>query len=223
MDFFARQDHARRRTGRLVVLYLLAVLGTVLLVYFVPAVLWTFWGAASTTEAQLPVLFWWHPTLFGIVFLSTIVIVSTAALMKISHLRSEGGAGVALLMGGRELLPTVEGFFERRLRNVVEEMAIASGTSVPRVFVMDRETGINAFAAGYSPSDAAVAVSRGAMEALTRDELQGVVAHVCRHDVLPDDQSRGLTFAGTVGRCGGGSVYPESAGAGRSLDKNRTD
>lgn len=195
MDFFAKQDHARRQTTWLVSMYLLAVLATIFLVYFVPAVLWTMWGAITTTEETLPDAFWWHPTLFAIVFLSTVVIVSTAALTKISQLRAGGGCGVALMLGGREILPTAEGFFERRLRNVVEEMAIASGVPVPRVFVMERERGINAFAAGYSPSDAVVAVSKGCMEALNRDELQGVIAHEFSH-ILNGDMALNLHLIG---------------------------
>jgi len=110
MDFFSRQDDARRRTGWLVGLFCLAVLCTVFLVYFVPAFLWTLWSAASTTEEQLSPVFWWHPTLFWIVFLSTILVVAFTALTKISQLRAEGGAGVALLLGGREILPSTQSF-----------------------------------------------------------------------------------------------------------------
>lgn len=97
------------------------------------------------------------------------------------NILSAGGHAVALRLGGRrvDLQPTdVE---EQKLRNVVEEMAIAAGTPVPKIFVLDNEDGINAFAAGYAPSDTVVAVTRGTLQNLSRDELQGVVAHEFSH------------------------------------------
>jgi len=92
-----------------------------------------------------------------------------------------GGGAVARSVGGREVLPNAAGFYEKRLLNIVEEVALASGVPVPRVFVLEDEPGINAFAAGFTLQDAAVAVTRGALEKLKRDELQGVVAHEFSH------------------------------------------
>jgi len=83
-------------------------------------------------------------------------------------------------MGGTLVSPETSDPLRSRLRNVVEEMAIASGVPVPEIYVMEHETGINAFAAGYAPGDAAVAVTRGALEILDRDELQGVIGHFHR-------------------------------------------
>lgn len=89
-------------------------------------------------------------------------------------------------LGAVPVDPSTSDGRRRRLLNVVEEMAIASGTSVPAVYVLEEEEGINAFAAGYTPSDAAVAVTRGALERLNRDELQGVIAHEFSHIVNGD-------------------------------------
>ena len=92
-----------------------------------------------------------------------------------------GGAVVAAMLGGRRLEPGATDANERKLLNVVEEMAIASGVPVPPVYVMDQEAGINAFAAGFAPDNAVIGVTRGCMELLSRDELQGVVAHEFSH------------------------------------------
>ena len=111
--------------------------------------------------------------------LATLLIVG-ATLYKTSVL-SGGGGRVALDMGGT-LVPTdVTDPLRRRLRNVVEEMAIASGVPVPEIYVMESESAINAFAAGFAPGDAAVAVTRGTLELLNREELQGVIAHEFSH------------------------------------------
>lgn len=88
---------------------------------------------------------------------------------------------VARSLGGRMIVPSTTNPVEQRVLNVVEEMAIASGISTPPVFLMDAETGINAFAAGYDPSGAVIGVSKGAAERLSRDELQGVIAHEFSH------------------------------------------
>src|SRR6185436_16790121 len=96
---------------------------------------------------------------------------------------------------------------ERRLMNVVEEMSIASGVRVPAVYVMDGEAGINAFAAGYDVSDAIVAVTRGTLETLNRDELQGVIGHEFSHILHGDMRLNirmigvlaGIVFIGSIG------------------------
>ena len=79
-------------------------------------------------------------------------------------------------MGGRLLHPQTSDPDERKILNVVEEMAIAAGTPVPPVYLLENEEGINAFAAGHSPNDAVVGVTRGCVQTLSRDELQGVIA-----------------------------------------------
>ena len=100
-------------------------------------------------------------------------------------------------LGGTRVGADTTDPLKRRLRNVVEEMAIASGVPVPQVYVLEREAGINAFAAGYSPANAAVAVTRGALENLNRDELQGVIAHEFSH-VLNGDMRLNIRLIGLL-------------------------
>ena len=123
-------------------------------------------------------------------------IIGVASMYRISSLGG-GGAAVAMQMGG---VPVPEDTLDpqlRRLRNVVEEMSIASGVPVPAVFVLEQEAGINAFAAGYSPSDAAVAVTRGTLDRLNRDELQGVIAHEYSH-ILNGDMRLNIRLMGVL-------------------------
>ncbi len=119
-----------------------------------------------------------------------------ASLYKISEL-SAGGETVALMVGGRPVNPQTTDLAERRLLNVVEEMALAAGIPVPPVYVLDNEPGINAFAAGHQPGDAVVAVSRGCLDYLTREELQGVMGHEFSH-ILNGDMRLNLRLIGIV-------------------------
>ncbi|WP_227978195.1 M48 family metallopeptidase [Arenimonas daejeonensis] len=123
-------------------------------------------------------------------------IIGVASLYRISSLRA-GGAAVARQMGGTPVPEDTHDFHYRRLRNVVEEIAIASGVPVPQIFVLEEEAGINAFAAGYATSDAAVAVTRGALDRLNRDELQGVIAHEFSH-VLNGDMRLNIRLMGML-------------------------
>jgi Zn-dependent protease with chaperone function len=123
--------------------------------------------------------------------------IGLTSLYRIVTLAS-GGGQVARLLGATEVPPATNDLLQRRLINVVEEMAIASGTPVPQIFVLEQEQGINAFAAGLTPADAAIAVTRGALDRLTRAELQGVVAHEFSHilngDMRLNQQLMGLSF-----------------------------
>jgi Zn-dependent protease with chaperone function len=101
------------------------------------------------------------------------------------------------MLGGKQVCPDTDDYFEKRLRNVVEEMAIASGVPVPPVYVMERENSINAFAAGFRPSDSVIAVTYGTMTGLTRDELQGVIAHEFSH-ILNNDTQMNVTLMGII-------------------------
>ena len=160
MDFFDRQDRARRQTRRLLVMFALSVVVIILSIYLVIAV------AVSQTHAARTILrpdetdlrpmavphdSLWNPQLFAMVSLGTILVISVASLYKISEL-SAGGETVALMLGGRPIAPQTQDLAERRLLNVVEEMALASGVPVPPVYVLDHEPSINAFAAGHSPA-----------------------------------------------------------------------
>jgi Zn-dependent protease with chaperone function len=192
MDFFARQDDARRRTGLLVFFYGCAVAMIIATVYF--AIHWavrTFLAQPDAPPAPL-----WDPTLLLWVGGSTLAIVGIGSAVKIAQL-AQGGSAVAEMLGGRPIAPDTTDPAERRLLNVVEEMAIASGTSVPAVYVLDEERGINAFAAGFTLNDAVVAVTRGTLERLTRDELQGVVAHEFSH-ILNGDMRLNIKLTGVL-------------------------
>jgi Zn-dependent protease with chaperone function/uncharacterized tellurite resistance protein B-like protein len=188
MDFFEAQARARRRTGRLVLLFALAVLGTVVALYFA-FILGTAWLGLHITDSggglergptlEDPIV-WWQPGAFKAVAAFVAVTIGLASLWKWFELRA-GGPAVAESVGGVRLDSTPTDAAERRLLNIVEEMSIASGLPVPAIYVLPDEAGLNAFAAGYSQNDAAVAVTRGALDRLARDELQGVIAHEFSH------------------------------------------
>lgn len=174
MDFFEAQDRAKRNTTKLVLLYLTAVIGIIVSVYFVS--LLVFHSQVTGFERAN----WWQPGWFASVAVIVMIIIASGSLFRISQLR-KGGSAVAELLGGRKVEPSTKDANERRLMNIVEEMSIASGLPVPDVFILDHEENINAFAAGFGTADAAVGVTRGALEQLNRDELQGVIAHEFSH------------------------------------------
>jgi Zn-dependent protease with chaperone function len=184
MDFFAAQDEARRRSHRLLWLYVAAVAGIVGSVYLGLIVL----------VGQGPSL--WEPVFFAWVAGGVISVIGIASVGKILALRS-GGPAVAASLGGRRVDPGTADPEERRLLNVVEEMAIASGLPVPAVYILPHEGGINAFAAGFSPDDAALGFTRGCVKKLNRDELQGVVAHEFSH-VLNGDMRLNIQLVGLL-------------------------
>ena len=205
MDFFEAQDLARKRTMRLGLLFALAVLGVVASVYFLAMI---FYSTGLTDSAgvayvtgdydnvkQLALSFW-SPGVLLFALVSTSLVVGLGSLYKIAQLR-DGGPAVALSLGGRKVDPDSTRLEERRLLNVVEEMAIASGVPVPEVYVLDRETGINAFAAGNTTSDAVIGVTQGTLQLLRRDELQGVIAHEFSH-ILNGDSRINLRAIGLL-------------------------
>src|SRR5882762_4166566 len=195
MDFFERQDKARKSTKVLVFYFALAVMCIMAAVYF--ACLMIFAGASAKAHRYGggPEIALWNPQVFLFAAAGTLAVVACGSLYKISAL-SSGGA-VAESLGGRLVNPNTTDADERKLRNVVEEMALASGVPVPQVYVMDEESGINAFAAGHSPSDAAVCVTRGCMKLLKRDELQGVIGHEFSH-ILNGDMRLNLRLMGVI-------------------------
>lgn len=177
MDFFEHQEQARRKTGVLIFYFILAVAGIILAVYFLATGILTFLDDGEGGNLANP---FWRPEVLLYTGVGTALIVFLTSAVKTAQL-SGGGAVVARELGGREVDLNTTDFHERRLLNVVEEMAIASGVPVPTVYVMDRESSINAFAAGKTTSDAVIGVTRGCMTLLTRDELQGVIAHEFSH------------------------------------------
>ncbi|MCF7864163.1 MAG: hypothetical protein K9L89_05180, partial [Kiritimatiellales bacterium] len=123
MDFFARQDDARRKTSLLLFYFCLAVAITILLVYFLPVLGWYSYQSNYGPREIRPTLTWWHPDLFALVCGGTLLVVAGGATFKIASLQRGGGASVAEMLGGRPIQPGTDDFFEKRLRNIVEEMA----------------------------------------------------------------------------------------------------
>ncbi len=199
MNFFEAQERARKSSRLLVWWFILAVIGVIVVIYLSVALLWPLYGARTDggslpTEAQgvnlwNPELFLWTAVLVG----GTVLI---GSLTKLSQL-SGGGKIVAQNLGGRAVEPDTYDPYERRLLNVVEEMAIASGVPVPEVWIMDGEPGINAFAAGTDPANAVIGVTRGTLERLNRAELQGVVAHEFSH-ILNGDMKLNIRLMGWI-------------------------
>ena len=149
--------------------------------------------------------------------------IGLASLGKTLALRG-GGGKVALELGGSLVDPDTRDPLKRRLVNVVEEIALASGVPVPEVYVLEQESGINAFAAGYSPADAAIAVTRGTLEKLSRAELQGVIAHEFSHvfngDMRLNIRLMGALFGILLLAIIGRRVLVHSHFMGRSRDRN---
>ncbi|MEQ1843539.1 MAG: M48 family metalloprotease, partial [Verrucomicrobiales bacterium] len=163
MDFFEQQEVARRKTHLLVFYFILALVGIILAVYGLVVVM-QFFLDREGEAARMPDL--WNPEMLMFTAIGTGSVVFLASTFKTLQL-SGGGEVVARELGGRELDINTTDFHERRLLNLVEEMAIASGVPVPTVYVMDSEDSINAFAAGKTTSDAVIGVTRGCMTLLS--------------------------------------------------------
>lgn len=187
MNFFEHQDRARTNTVYLVFLFTLAVAFVIAAVYLLFLFGFNFEKTMDSVDPNpfaLETL--WQPTLFYKVAGGLFVLISFASLFKIWMLSNGGGAAVAEHLGGRKVDPGTTDLGERQLLNVVEEIAIASGTPVPSVYVLDDESTINAFAAGMTPGNSVIAVTRGTLGFLNREELQGVIAHEFSHIVNGD-------------------------------------
>src|SRR3954470_11994807 len=195
-DFFQRQSDARRNTKWLVVMFALAVIGIVGTTMFATALATTVAQGQRTFQGRRldRRSFPWQPTVMSGV--AALGLIAGGSLFKIAQL-SGGGTVVAERLGGRRVYPNSTDSTERRLLNVVEEMALASGVPVPAVFLLSEEMGINAFAAGHTPSDCVIGVTRGCAQQLTRDQLQGVVAHEFSH-ILNGDMRLDLRLMGVL-------------------------
>ncbi len=185
MNFFEQQEAARRLSRRLVVLFTLAVVAIVITVNVVATLVYL-----SVFPPPLPRAFHLTNTLV------TLLMIGAGTWWEMARLAA-GGEAVAGMIGARRVDASTRDLLERRLVNVVEEMALASGTPVPRVYVMDNEAAINAFAAGHSLHDAVIAVSRGALTRLNRDELQGVIGHEFSH-ILNGDMRLNVRLIGVL-------------------------
>ena len=197
MDFFDHQDRARKKTGRLILLFAAAVVGILFATYVLVMAIFVV-GQQKMAEPgeAVKVISWFQPELLGIVALATLAIVGLGSMYKVAQL-SGGGHIIAESLSGRQLIPDTTDRVERKVLNVVEEMAIASGTPVPPVYFLDNEPGINAFAAGFAPEDAVIGVTRGCAEQLTRDQLQGVIAHEFSH-ILNGDMRLNIRLIGII-------------------------
>ena len=225
MNFFESQDKARKSTRWLVLIFIIAVLAIVAVIDLALLVAFGFARtefdegislmAAMTAPENIPLL------TGGAI--ATTSVIGLASLFKTMGLRG-GGGKVARDLGGTLVDADTRDRRRRQLRNVVEEIALASGVPVPEIYVLEEESGINAFAAGYTPSDAAVAVTRGALEKLKRDELQGVIAHEFSHILNGDMRINirlmgalfGILMLALIGRRV--LIHSRFAGAGRNKD-----
>src|SRR2546425_7164127 len=214
MDFFEQQHRARRRTWLMLLLFLLAVAAIVAAFDLVCAIVYIglfdvqiLYSSSLLQQVPRSVYVWST--------LATLLVIGWGTASRLYRL-SGGGVAVADLIRARHVKRDTGEPAERRLLNVVEEMALASGITVPLVFVMDDQLAINAFAAGYSPNEATVIVTRGALENPNRDELQGVVAHEFSH-ILNGDMRLNVTLIGVIaGIVLFGSIGAFLMGGGRS-------
>ena len=191
MDFFESQEKARRKTTTLVAYFVLAIVLMNLAIYAGTVT------ALGVSRPTLDPIAWWQPTILVVVMLVTCGVISLGSLHKTIQLRQGGGASVASLLGGQPVPPNTTDKLERRLLNVVEEMALAAGVPVPPVYVLEDEQSINAFAAGFTVGDAVIGVNRGTLRHLSRSELQGVIAHEFSH-ILNGDMRLNLRLMGLL-------------------------
>jgi Zn-dependent protease with chaperone function len=190
MDFFAQQAKVRRSSRWLVLLFVLAVLAVVAAVDVVVLVVAGFGRAEQGGSLGV------DPGTLALISFGVLLLIGLASTVRTLSLRG-GGAAVAQHMGATAVPPDTSNPAWRKLRNVIEEIAIASSVPVPDIFVLESEPGINAFAAGFTPSDAAICVTQGCLDRLTRDELQGVIAHEFSH-VLNGDMRLNIRLMGLL-------------------------
>ncbi|MEW5734119.1 MAG: M48 family metallopeptidase [Thermodesulfobacteriota bacterium] len=221
MDFLQHQERARFRTLLLLVLFLLALAGTTVSLYFVvilvkPIIVATMVKRFESGGFEVEL---WQPDLMLFSIAAVLVMVVGETLVKFTEL-SGGGKRVAELLGAETVPPDPLDQNLRRFRNVVEEMAVAAGIPAPGLYVNPQEAGINAFAAGFTPQDAVICVTRGALENLSRDELQGVIAHEFSH-IVNDDMRLNTRLIGAlhgvlaIGLLGSFFMYSAKYGRGK--------
>jgi len=191
MDFFESQNLARRNTRFLLLLFLLAVASLIILTNLLIFVFVNFQDSARIAVGQY--YFSWE--VFFTITCGVVLLITLASLFRLLSLR-KGGAVIAELMDAKLLVDAQGDLNKHKLLNVVEEMAIASGSPVPPVYLIE-DPAINAFAAGYSPGDAVIGVTYGAMENLTRTQLQGVIAHEFSH-ILNGDMRLNIRLMGIL-------------------------
>ena len=200
MNFFHNQDIARRKTKYLVILYLIAVIALICFANIVIAFCLLSMGSSSLTHN----FFSWER--FGLVGLGVTATIVCAIVYKWISI-GDGGKSVAESLGGSRISPDSSRSDQRRILNVVEEMALASGMPVPPVYLMADERGINAFAAGKTVADGVIGITQGTLDQLNREQLQGVIGHEFSH-ILNGDMRlnmrliallNGIVFIGGTG------------------------
>jgi Zn-dependent protease with chaperone function len=204
--FFEQQHLARRNTRVMVILFVLATIAVILALDLVAATAYALANDAPRGAALAQRYAAVPRALYVFASLSTALLIFAVSAFNVAKLGG-GGAAVAEMVGARRIDPGTREPLERRLLNIVEEMAIAAGVRVPAVYVMDGEHGINAFAAGWDTTNCVVTLTRGALESLSRDELQGVIGHEFSHIVNGDIRLNirmlgvlaGIVFIGAAG------------------------
>ena len=196
MEFFARQERARAQTRELILLFVLAVIVVDLAVTSVLVLALAVTMGRATLVANPSAWIFGHPQLVASCAVAVLWIILIGSSVRSMQLQS-GGAVVARSMEADLVDANTSDPLKRRLLNVVEEMAIASGVPVPAVYVMERENGINAFAAGHTVADSVITVTRGALERFDRSELQGVIGHEFSH-ILNGDMRLNMRLIGLV-------------------------
>jgi len=216
MGFFERQEGARRRSSALLLLFLLAMMVVVAALDVAAMVIWYFFQLFIDRPLQhMPR--WLHYAVIGTAS-GTILF---GSVRKSFQVHRGGGMAIARMLGARQVIPVKASPDEHRLLNIVHEMSIAAGVAPPIVFVMDQHGGINAFAAGFARQLCVIVVTRGALERLGRDEMQGVIGHEFSHIVNGDMEFNlqligvlaGLSFIGAAGeyllKVGGQAAHTE--------------
>ncbi len=196
MNFFAQQANARANARRLIWLFIVAVIAVVLAVDTITMFVFSMFAAHRDELTGSFTDFMSAPSLWIWTSLVVLGVIGVGSLYRSSQL-SAGGGAVAQQLGAERVAHDTRDPLRRRLWNVVEEMSIASGVPIPAIYVLENEHGINAFAAGHSTSDAAVTVTRGALERLNRSELQGVIGHEFSH-VLNGDMRVNIRLMGML-------------------------
>lgn len=179
MNFFESQDRVRKNTFQLVLLFSLAVITLIIMVNVLVMVVFGYIDSQQMQDGGtlLQQMDW---RTFAAVSAGVGAVVLAGSFYKIMAL-SAGGKVVAESLGGQLIPQNTKDLKQRKLLNVVEEMAIASGTPAPPVYLLADEPGINAFAAGFTPRDAVIGVTQGTIDHLSREQLQGVIAHEFSH------------------------------------------
>ena len=181
MNFFESQDRARGETKKLIFLFIIAVLATAVVVAIALSALFFYNDPVGKDEVNVFILTrvmqseWTY-----YIFIIVAIFIFITSFIKIL-LMGKGGEYIAMMAGAQPVLPDTNDPLEKKYVNIVQEMSLAAGIPVPKIYIMKEEQGINAFAAGFEIDDAVVAVTQGCLEQLNRDELQGVVAHEFGH------------------------------------------